>query len=337
MAAPTNTYKTYTAVGVRENLSDMIYDISPTETPFCSRLARTKAAATTHTWQTDVLAAASGTGAVEGDDHSGAAITPTLKLSNYTQIFRKDVVVSGTMQAVNTAGRADELDYQVMRAGKELKRNIETAYTQTNEASAGGATTARQAAGVECWIGSLSAQGIDYAYVSKDDSTVPASTSPGVQTATGFASVAPTAMGAGDDTAVLEADLKSVVKQAWDNGGDPRLIICGSFNKQQLSGFTGIATIQHNVSSTDAAIITGAADVYRSDFGAHTIVPDRFSSASSILVLDMNMWANAELRPMKTVPIAKTGDSDKVMLLTEATLVCRNPWASGKIVHATTA
>lgn len=331
MAVPTNTSLTYTAVGNREDLSDTIYDISPTETPVASRLARVSASNTTHTWQMDSLAAVDVSGAVEGDDHSGLDMSPTLKLSNYTQIFRRDIVVSGTQRAMDPAGRADELDYQTLKRGKEMKRNIEAAFTRNNVASPGGATTGRTFASMETWMGSTSAQGIQYPYVSKDDSTTPAATSPGVATATGFATTAPTDRGAGDDTVVLEADLKSVVKQAWDNGGNPRLVVAGSVNKQNISGFSGIAQIQHNVTGTDAAIITGAADIYKSDFGAHAIVPSRFNRPETILVVDEDMWANAELRPMQTTPIAKTGDSDKVMLLTEITLECRNPFASGKI------
>ena len=116
MALPGNTYTQYDAIGNREDLSDVIYNISPTETPFCSGISRTSASAVTHEWQTDSLAAANtANAALEGDDASGNALTPTTRLTNVCQIVEKTVVVSGTQRAVNSAGRADELEYQVAK------------------------------------------------------------------------------------------------------------------------------------------------------------------------------------------------------------------------------
>lgn len=333
MAFPTNTFVTYTAVGQREHLSDMIYDISPTETPFVSNLPREKATAIQHEWQMDNLATANtANAAVEGDDHSGAAIAPTQRLGNICQIFRKDIVVSGTMRAVETAGRADELDYQVVKTGKEVKRDIEAVMTGDHIASAGGATTARNLAGSETWLGSLSVNGISYAYHSVGTGT--SQTTAGFVSTTGLCTtvlVDSTVQGA-----LTKLAVDNVIREAWINGGSPTTIMTGPFNKQAASGFTGIATLQKDAPGTKQAVIVGAADVYVSDFGVHTVVPNRFNRDRTVQILDMALWANAELRPFMTVPVAKTGDSDKMMLLTETTLMCRNPFGSGKVADCTT-
>lgn len=330
MAIPTNAFTTFTAVGQREDLSDTIYDISPTETPFVSNLARVRATARIHDWQMDNLTAANtANAAVEGDDHSGAAIVPTQRLTNRTQIFRKDIAVTGTMRAVDLAGRADELDYQIARVGKELKRDIESVFTQEHIQTTGGTASARAMSGLEAWLGSGSTNGIQYAHTALGA----AGTTPGFASATGSVDVAPTD---GTAAAYTEAALKDVIKQAWINGGEPRVIMVGPFNKQAGSAFSGIATLQKDVPGNRQGVIVGAADIYVSDFGVHTIVPNRFSRDRTSLVLDMTLWANAELRPMQTVPIAKSGDSDKIMMLTETTLEARNPFASGKVADLST-
>jgi hypothetical protein len=333
MALPTDTFTTYTAVGQREDLSDVIYDISPTETPFVSNLARVTASARLHDWQMDNLAAANtANAALEGDDHLQVAITPTQLLRNYTQIFRKDIAVTGTMRAVDTAGRADELDYQTAKIGREVKRDIEAVFTQEHAATAGGTLSARAMTGVEAWLGSTSTNGIQYAYTSQGGAAN--ATSPGFASGTGLVT-APTD---GTTTAAFgETALKGVISQSWINGGEPRVVMVGPFNKAAASGFAGIATLQKDVPGNTQGVIVGAADIYVSDFGVHTIIPNRFNRDRTALVLDMTLWANAELRAMQTVPIAKTGDSEKVMLLTETTLECRNPFGSGKVSELTTA
>jgi len=333
MAIPTNAYTTYTAAGQREDLSDDIYDISPTETPFVSNLARVKASARLHDWQIDNLAAFNtNNAALEGDDHSGVAITKTQLLRNHLQIFRKDIVVTGTMQAIDLAGRAKELDYQIAKTGKELKRDMEAIFLGEHDGSAGGTTTAPQLGGVEAWLGTLTANGLTYAF-SGSGTTTP-TTTPGFATATGLLA---TFSDGTSVSAFTKASLDTVIKQAWINGGEPRVIMVGPFNKQAASAFTGIATLQKDVPGNTQGVIVGAADIYVSDFGVHTIVPNRFSRDRTALVLDMTLWANAELRPMQTIPIAKTGDSEKIMMLTETTLECRNPFGSGKCTDLTAA
>lgn len=319
MTLPTNTTQTYAQVGIREDLSDIIYDISPTDTPFLTRAARAKAKQTYHEWQTDALAAAAANRKIEGDDPTAVAITATARVGNYTQISEKTVVVSGTADAVDTAGRKSELAYQVMKRGKEIKRDMEFALVQNQASSAGGAATARSLASVESWL-------------KTNKTSVGTGTA---QTTPGFSSgtvAAPT------DSSVLgtftEASLKAVIAAAWTAGGAPDLVLLNASQKQRASGFTGIATQYRDNKGTSQAKIIAAADVYVSDFGVFNIVPDRFMRAPSILVLDMEYWAVAYLRPFQTTPLAKTGDSEKRMLLVEYTLESRNEQASGKVTDA---
>src|SRR5262245_43878331 len=152
MTVPTGTFQTYQAIGNREDLSDVIWDVSPTETPFASGIAKVKAKAVYHEWQTDALDAAATNAAVEGDDAATNTATPTVRLRNYCQIFTKTVRVSGTQQVVEKAGREDELSYQVRKRMKEIKRDLEFALVNTRISSAGSATVGRTLAGLETWM-----------------------------------------------------------------------------------------------------------------------------------------------------------------------------------------
>jgi hypothetical protein len=314
MGQPTDTFSTYDAVGNREDLSDVIYDISPTQTPFMSSIAKVSADATYHEWQTDSLAAASSTNAViEGNDAVTDASTATTRLGNYTQISDKVARVTGTQRKVDSAGRGDELDYQVMKRAKELKRDMESALLASNARVAGNDTTARELAGVPAWIATNDNFGANGAS--------PAGT--GADTRTD-----------GTQRAFAESDLKSVLAAVWDQGGEPGMIMVGSFNKQAMSSFTGNAT--RTVDASDKRLNT-AIDVYVSDFGELSVIPNRFMRSRDALVLDMDYWAMATLRDFEQTELAKTGDSDRVQILSEYTLVSRNEAASGGVFDLTTA
>ena len=150
MAAPTNTYTSSSAVGNREDLTSMIYRITPTDTPFMSMIAKGKATATKHEWQTQALATPGNNAQAEGDDAANAAVTPTVRLSNYTQISTKTVGVSGTQEAVTSAGRKSEIGYQMMLKSLELRNDMEVGLTQNGVAQT---TSPRQARGLVGWFG----------------------------------------------------------------------------------------------------------------------------------------------------------------------------------------
>ena len=318
MAAPTAAVQTYAQVGIREDLQDIIYDISPMDTYFFSKAARLTARNVRHDWQTDALGAPSATNAyIQGDDFSAQALVATAKLSNYTQISRKDVVVSRTSNKVNTAGRKEELAYQIVKRGKELKRDIEKACLSNNAATAGAAGSAALSAGVETWIYTDN----HVKFSTQTTATTPAPVS-------GIAGTAPTD---GTVVALTESWLKETLQQAWSRGGETDVILVSPAIKNKIDNFTGIATRFRNVAAGAQADIVAAADVYVSSYGSHKLVLSRYMRATVVLCLDMTTWGIAWLDPIKTVEIAKTGDSDKTMIVGEWTLVAKSPEANTKL------
>jgi hypothetical protein len=308
MTAPTNTYQTYSAVGNREDLTDVIYRIAPTDTPFMSGIGKGKATNTLHEWQTQDLAAAANNAAVEGDDASAAAVTPTVRLNNRTQISTKTIIVSGTQQSgMNPAGRKDELAYQLSLKGLELKRDMETALTQNTTAIAGNSTTARQLRGLEGWVATNNDLGATGAAPNYNTNTAPTD---------------------GTARAFTEAMLKNVIQLAWAQGGNPNVIMLGGTQKQTFSTFTGAST---RFDKGEDKQVTAAVDVYVSDFGTIKAVPNRFQRARTAFVLEMGRWKTAFLRPMQTNPLAKTGDAEKRQLVVEYTLEAGQEKASGAI------
>lgn len=318
MAMPVSSVSTYVAIGNREDLSDMIYRIDPTETPFVSGIDKAKASAVKHEWQTQALAAATATNIqLEGDDSTIDAFTPTVRLNNYCMISRKTAAVTGTQEAVDHAGRDDEMAYQETLKGLELKRDIETYLLSNNATSTGTSTVGRQAATVLSWIKTNT---------NKNSATGDPSAADGTSLRTDAAAT----------HAFTEAYLKDVLSKAWIQGGKPDTVMAGAFNKQQFSTFTGRASPTED---TRAKKITASVDAYESDFGQLKVVANRFQRARDVLVLQMDMWAVAYLngRKMVSIPLGKTGDNTKKTILSEFTLEARNEKASGIIADLTSA
>jgi len=305
------TYTAHSAIGQREDLTDVIYNISPTETPFMSSIGKTKATAVYHEWQTDSLAAATtANAAIEGADASDATLSPTVRLGNYTQIIEKTIKVSGTLDAVNKAGRKSEKAYQLAKASSELKRDLETILLSNQGRSAGSSTTARKLGSLLSWIKTNSDVGSGGA----DPATI------GVSTRTD-----------GTQRTFTEALLKTVVAEVYTSGGSPKILMVGAAGKQKVSSFAGIAAQRFQAPANTPTTIIGAADVYMSDFGTMSVVPNRFMRTREALVLDPEYAALAYLRPFQTVELAKAGDADKTQILAEVTLEVKNEAAHGGI------
>ena len=303
------TYQTYTAIGQREDLSDVIYNISPTDTPIMSSVGKAKATAVDHEWQTDSLAAATtNNAAVEGDDATDATMSPTTRLGNYTQIVQKTIKISGTLDAVDKAGRKSEKAYQLAKASAEIKRDIETIISANQGRSAGNSSTARKMGALLSWITTNSSVGTSGA----DPTTI------GVSTRTD-----------GTARSFTETILKDVIQQVFTAGGNPKILMVGAYQKQAVSAFAGIAAQRFMAPSDAPTTIIGAADVYMSDFGTVSVVPNRFMRTRDALVLDPEYAALAYLRPFATNELAKTGDSEKTQILAELTLEVRNEAAHG--------
>jgi hypothetical protein len=318
MAVDAGTFLTYSAIGNREDLEDVIYNIDPTDTPFISGVGKTKSSATFHEWQTQALDAVNVANSVlEGDDATTDTLVATVRLGNYHQISDKVARVSGTQRAVEHAGRDDELDYQVAMKGKELKRDMESIALRNQGRNAGAPGTPRATAAVLSWIYTNTSKGTN--------GSDPVSTQIGVSTRAD-----------GSARAFTEAQLKTVLQSCWNNGGDPDTIMVGGFNKQQFSTFTGRATPMEQATSRK---IVAAVDYYDSDFGKLEVVANRFQRATDVLVLQMDMWKIGTLpgRNMVSTALAKVGDSDRRQLLTEWTIVAGNPKANCGVFDVTSA
>jgi hypothetical protein len=306
-------YDRYTAVGAREDLTDVIYDISPTDTPIMSSIGKTKATSVFHEWQTDALAAATTSNAlVEGASATEATLSPTVRLGNYTQIVGKTVMVSGTLLASDLAGRKSEMAYQLAKASAEIKRDIETIITANQGQTAGSSGSAARK------MGSL------LSYI-KSNTNVSAGTTAGGD---------PTTLGVstrtdGTTRTFTETILKDVIKQVFESGGTPSVLMVSPALKQTVSAFTGLAAQRYQVPTSGQATILAGADLYQSDFGVLQIVPNRFMRTRDALVLDPEYAALAYLRPFQTNDIAKVGDAEKKQILAELTLEVRNEAAHG--------
>ena len=329
MAVVTNTFLTYDAKGIREDLSDLIADISPTQTPFQSNIGTREAENSYFEWQTDSLSAASATPVVEGQDLSSfTAVTPTVRLGNYAQINMRDFIISGTEQVVRKAGRQSEVGYQAAKAAKELKRDIETACLLNGVgANAGATATARVTAGFPGWLKTN---------VDDNASTKPSYTG---STPTGASQVWKSF---GTPVAFTETMLKTVMQSCFESGGEPRMLMVSPYNKTVVSTFSGIATSRYNVDGAEPSVIIGAADIYVSDFGNLSVVPNRFFTTVEdegagtahndwAFLIDTDEVSIATLRPYRIEALAKSGDADKRMALSEWGLQVNNEAAHGVV------
>jgi len=325
MSLVTNTVTRYDATkSVREDFADVIYNISPTDCPLMSNIGRDSAKQTFTEWQTDALASPNtGNAVIEGDDApANDTFAATNRVGNYTQISRKVVQVSGTVENVGMAGIKSMLGYQMAKKAKELKRDMEAILTSDQVAVVGNNTTARKLAALGSWIitnfysiGTGTAAAAPQMSSSSDG--YPATAATAAQTAAAF----------------TEANLKHEVQVVWAQGGDidGSFVMVGPHNKVAVSAFAGIATRYRDTSPGKQAQIIGAADIYVSDFGTVNIVPNRFQPEDRAYLVDPAMLAISYLRSFRTIALAKTGDNTKRMLLVEYTLKCRNEKGLGVI------
>lgn len=306
-------YLTYTTVGIREDLSDVIFNVDFEETPFVNMVAGTGDAATQplHEWQTDTYATAdTGNAKLEGADKESTTVAPTVRLNNYCQISDKVFQVSRTNESSIAAGRGSELDYQAVKKGVELRRDMEAILLSNQAKNAGNASTARNAASVLSWINTNTSKG-----------------------ATGTDPTGDGTDARGDGTLrtytedLLKEVLASLFNKAGTNVGalylmQPPLL------QQVFSGFTGRADQRRQVE--ESTIVQGM-EVYVSDFGYRlSVVPSQLMRTRDVLGLSDRYWAISYLNGASFLRerLAKTGDSTKEMIISEYTLESRNQGAS---------
>jgi len=316
MTQPTNTFDSYDATGIREDLSDIITNISPEETPFYSACKKTKATNTLHEWQTDSLRASAANAHVEGDEITANARTATTRLGNYTQIFVDAVSVPDTDEGLSKAGRAKELGYQVLKVAKEQKLDIEKSLFDNNARAAGNSTTARELAGAPAWM-------ITNTVFGANEGADP----------TGDGTDART-----DETTALtdfsQTKFDTVMQSIWEQGGKPDVCYLSAFQMSKALGFVGNNSQRSTIGASDGAV-ANLLSVYMTPWGNVEFMPTRENRSRDVFIMQNDMWEVAVLRPTKNKELSRTADASRRSVITELTLVCRNEKASGIIADNT--
>lgn len=315
MALVTNAVTTYGTTTNREDLANVVYDISPVDTPLFSMAEKAKATNVLHEWSTDALAAVDTANAqLEGGESTRASSTQPSRVQNYCQIMKKNATVTGTQEASDPAGIASNMDYQLAKKGYELRKDVEYALLSGQGQNAGGPTTARTMRGFNAWLSGNGSRGANGA-----DSTA--------------ATAAVTDGTAGDIRTFTEAMLKDAIKDAYDDGGEPTTVLVGTFNKQIASTFTGRATAREMVK---VGTVQGAASIYASDFGDLKIMASRTQRGRDCFVIDPTKVKVAALRNFETKKLGTVGDAETEEIYWEGTLEMCNADAHAGVFDLTT-
>ena len=332
MAIATNTRTTYGAIGIREDLSNIIYNISPMDTPFLSGVGKGSADNTLFEWQTDSLTAAAANQQLEGDDSMNAlAVAEPVRLTNYCQISYKAVQSSGTAEAVDFAGRKSSQAYQLAKRAKEIKRDMEKMLLSNDVKVAGAAGTARKTAAVMSWLGTTSAG---------TSNIILGSASPVVGVVNNGSSspaVGPdgtTVASFGTSAVLTMAMINLAMERCFTLGGEPSTILAPADLKQKISALGGsvIADLVTNHDKATQGTAVNAVDVLVTDFGTLKIVPSRLMLADMLFFVDYDFWSVDYLRPFQTETLAKTGDSIKQLMIAEYGLRAKNGLANAAVI-----
>ena len=307
MAAPTSTLLRAAVIGEREDLEDELYRVAPEGTPFQANIGKSKIKNVLHEWQKDTLATPDATNsALEGGTVTLDAAHTTTRISVYAMIMIKSGGISRTVLLSDRAGREDEMDYQKMIKGLELKRDWEARVIANYASVAESGATTRKTAGALAWIETNDALGASGA-------------SGGWQSA-GLVSAATN----GTQRTFTETLLKGVLVTGFTNGAKYSQAYMSGTHKQLASAFTGIADIRATVSGKSQATIFGAADTYVSDFGAISFIPHEYGLSRDVLLIDPSGWSMGTYDGVKTTPLAKSSDSEQFLMTSEKALICKN-------------
>jgi hypothetical protein len=314
MTVPSNTIQGVGRVGAREDLSDKIAELFPDDTPFINSIGKGSCKATYTEWQTDALTAANATNAkIQGDDLANESRANTVRIGVYTQISTKVVGVSSTVEAINKAGRKSELAREIMKAGRELRTDMEMRACGNYASVAPATGTAGQTAGALAWLTTNTELG-----------------TAGSPANGGWSANIVAAATNGTQRAFTEALLKTNLQKIWAKGGNAKFALMSGGEKQNAAAFAGLATQRRETGNKKLTIVAGA-DVYVSDFGEIQFVPSRFCSARDCLNYDPDYWEIGTLDPLSVDDLAKTGLSTRKMMSVEWALKSLNEAASGAI------
>ena len=309
MTQVANTYDSYDIKGIKEDLSDVIYNITPDDTPFYSACKKTKAKNTLVEWQTDTLRSSGANAHVEGDETAFEAATATTRLNNRTQIFKNAVIIADTDEGLSKAGRAKEMAYQTLKIAREQKLDIESALFANNAAVAGSSTVARELAGLGAWVKTNTNKGAN-----------------GVDP-TGDGTDARTD---GTDRDFTQALFDDVMQKVWTAGGNPDRVYLSPTNMNIALGFTGGGNSRRNIDAARETVYNSV-DVYVTPWGTVEFTPSRECRGDDVYILQSDMWEVGVLRGTKNTEMAKTGDATKRQVVTELTLCAKNEAANGLV------
>ncbi len=323
MAIATNTYLTFDSRRNREEFANAIYMITPEETPFLSMIGRENVESTHPEWSTDDLAAPNPANAVpQGDEFTYGAISPTVRVGNYTQISRKEYIVSRTQEKTLKAGPNSELGRQRRKKGVELRKDMEAVVLSNTASNPGNTTTAPLLGGLPSWVvtgANRGATGADGGFNVGTGRTVAATN--------------------GTPRAFTKPLLDNVIQRNYNAGGTARALMVSPYAKTVFSSFMSdpsVAPQRMNTGKTEQATIVGAADTYLSDFGTIDVVPNRVMAqvpalARNAWLLDPEYLALGVFDDVQEIKPAKTGDAEKRVLLAEYTLLVKTEKAIGVV------
>jgi hypothetical protein len=332
MTQVAGTTDTFDSAVLKESLDSVMWDLFPTDTYFQNTIDKTDVKNTQHQWVFDTLAAAANNKQVQGDDVTYATLATAVRVSNYTQIARKPILLSDTYaEGVDVVGK-NPMGRAVMKAMKEYKRDVEFDLLGRQGSSAGASATASASGGVCAWI-----WGITAVAGSEGNTVLPTTAGTnGNTTFTTPAYAAAAVIGQTDGTTaastVTLVDITAAAELAWIDGGEPDVIIASSSQKKYIDAMTSLATRTADIGATDKLTIQGSANIIVTSFGTFKVVLSRYLNRTTTLVMQMDKWAMGQLRAPKVKDMAKTGDASKKLIVGEYTLVARNPNSSAKLV-----
>lgn len=318
MPKVTNAMTTYGVVGNREDLSGAIYNIDPFDTPIMSMARRRNVKNRTFDWQTEFLPDVDENNAqLEGFELARTAGQPTVRLSNTTQISKRDATVSGSQEAANAAGKSSEMGHQMALKSKVLKSDMEKIMSGRQAKVVGEDTTpvARKTEAIAHWIARAT-----------NRNAVAGAAVVGY-TATGLPAVSTdafTAVSAGNQVPMTEVLVGNAMQRAYDNGASPTILVVPPAIKRTVSTFVGRDSTQVMVGKTE---VVATVDVIATDFGRIKVMPSRWLPSDVALLLNPSFLAVAFYRNFRQYPLARIGDAETRMILAEWGVEMRNPLA----------
>jgi hypothetical protein len=317
------TTDTFDVQSLKESLDSVIWDLFPMDTYFQNHIDKVDVGQTQHQWLFDSLQAAANNKVIQGDTYTYATAATATRVSNYTQIARKAISVSGTALASNTVG-GNIMGREVMKRMKEYKRDVEFDLLGRQGSSAGATNTAAASGGVLAWIWGTGA--------TVAGNTVAATSSAGTTPSYASAAVAGQTDGTTASSSVTYTDIENAAELAWLDGGEPDTIICSNGQKKVVDAFTSRATRTADIGATDKLTVQGTVNILVTSFGTFKVVMSRYIPRNCLLLMQMDKWALGQLRAPKVIDVAPTSDAKNKVIIGEYTLIARNPNSSAKVV-----